>query len=71
MGSSLKLMDTAKQGQRIRGLTGNTANAWHVTLKGLINLVTSLLGLGLKYICIGKMQSDRLEGGFDVIRQLS
>ena len=27
MGTSLKLMDTAKRGQRIRGLTGDTANA--------------------------------------------
>ena len=33
MGTSLKLMDTAKRGQKIRGLTGDTANVWHVTLK--------------------------------------
>ena len=71
MGTSLKLRDTAKRGQRIRGLTGDTANAWHVTLNGLVDLVKSLLALGLKYICIGKMQSDRLEGEFGVIRQLS
>ena len=71
MDTSLKLMDTAKRGQRIRGDTGDTANAWHVTLNGLADLVKSLLALGLKYICIGKMQSDRLEGEFGVIRQLS
>ena len=71
MGTSLKLMDTAKRGQRVRGLTGDTANAWHATLNGLVDLVISLLALDLKYICIGKMQSDRLEGEFGVIRQLS
>ena len=52
-------------------MTGDTSNAWHVTLNGLIDLVKSLLGLGVKYICLGKMQSDRLEGEFGAIRQMS
>ena len=64
-------MATSKKGKRIRGLTGDTSNAWHVTLNGLIDLVKSLLGLGVKYICLGKMQSDRLEGEFEAIRQMS
>ena len=58
MSTSFKLMDTSKNGKRIRGLTGDT-------------LVKSLLGLGFKYICLGKMQSDRLEGEFGTIRQMS
>ena len=45
MGTSLKLVDTAKREQRIRGLTGDRANAWHVTLNCLVDLLTSLLGL--------------------------
>ena len=68
MSTSFKLMDTSKKGKRIRGLTGDTSNAWHVTLNGLIDLVKSLLGLGVKYICLGKMQSDRLEGEFGAIK---
>ena len=71
MSTSFKLMDTSKKGKRIRRLTGDTSNAWHVTLNGLIDLVKSLLGLGIKYICLGKMQNDRLEGEFGVIRQMS
>ena len=31
MSTSFKLMDTSKRG--IRGLTGDTSNAWHVTTK--------------------------------------
>ena len=67
--ASLKLMDNSKQGQTVRGLTVDTANAWHVSLLGLVDLTKSLLGSGMKYICLGKIQS-RIEGGFGVIRQL-
>ena len=42
MSTSFKLMDTSKKGKRIRGLTGDTSNAWHVTLIGLIDLVKSI-----------------------------
>ena len=69
--TSFKLMDTSKKGKRIRRLTGGTSNAWHVTLNGLIDLVKSLLGLGVEYICLGKLQSDRLESEFWSIRQMS
>ena len=65
----LKLMDNSKQGQRVRGLTVDTANAWHVSLLRLVDLTKSLLGSGMKYICLGKIQSH-IEGEFGVIRQL-
>ena len=68
--ASLKLMDNSKKGQRVRGLTVDTANAWHVSLLRLVDLTKSLLGSGMKYNCLGKIQSDRIEGEFGVIRQL-
>ena len=67
--ASLKLMDNSKQGQRVRGLTVDTANALHVSLLGLVDLIKPLLGSRMKYICLGKIQS-RLEDEFGVIRQL-
>ena len=67
--ASLKLMDNSKKGQRVGGLTVDTANAWHVLLLSLVDLTKSLLGSGMKYICLGKIQS-RIEGEFGVIRQL-
>ena len=45
-------------------------NAWHVSLLSLVDLTKSLLGSGMKYICLGKIQSDCIEGEFGVIRQL-
>ena len=69
--ASLKLTDNSKKGQRVGGLTVDTANAWHVSLLGLVDLTKSLLGSGMKYICLGKIQSDRIEGEFGVISQLS
>ena len=68
--ASLKLMDNSKKGQRVSGFTVDTANAWHVSLLDLVDLTKSLLGSGMKYICLGKIQSDRIEGEFGVIRQL-
>ena len=67
--ASLKLMVNSKKGQRVGGLTVDTTNAWHVSLLGLVDLTKSLLGSGMKYICLGKIQS-RIEGEFGVIRQL-
>ena len=60
-------MDNSKKGQRVRGLTVDTANAWHVSLLGLVDF--SLLRSGMKYICLGKIER-RIEGEFGVIRQL-
>lgn len=71
MSTLLKLMDSSKKGQRIRGLTGDTANAWHISLLGMVDLAKSLLASGMRYVCLGKFQSDRLEGEFGVIRQMS
>ena len=71
MATSLKLMDRSKKGKRIRALTSDTANALHVSLNGLVELTKTLLERGMKYVCIGKLQSDNLEGEFGVFRQLS
>ena len=38
---------------------------------GMVNLAKSLLGVDFNYILFGKIQSDRLEGEFGVIRQMS
>ena len=65
MATSLKLMDSSKR-ERVRGLSSQTANAWHVSLLG-----TTLLALGMKYVSFGKVQSDGLEGKYGAIRQLS
>ena len=71
MATSLKLIDRSKKGKRIRALTSDTANALHVSLNGLVELTTTLLERGMKYVCIGKLQSDNHEGEFGVFRQLS
>ena len=46
-------------------------NAWHLTLTRFVDFVKSLLELGIEYICMGKLQSDPLEGEFGAIRQMS
>ena len=71
MATSLKLMDNSKRGQRVRGLSSQTANAWHVSLLGTVDLVKTLLALGMKNVSFGKIQNDGLEGEYGVIRQLS
>ena len=71
MATSLKLMDSSKKGKRIRCLTHETSEAWHVSLHGLVGVTKNLLKNGVKYVCPGKVQSDRLEGEFGVIRQSS
>ena len=48
-----------------------TANAWHVSSLGIVDLAKTLLALGMKYVSFGKIQSDGLEGEYRVIRQLS
>ena len=64
MAKSFKLMDSSKRGNRIKSLTGDTANAWHVTLLCLVEVTKTLLNLGFSYVLLGKLQSDRLEGEF-------
>lgn len=71
MATSLKKMDNAKKGHRIRSLTADTANAWHVTLTGMVEVTRKLLILGASYILLGKLQSDRLEGEFGIYRETS
>ena len=71
MATSLKLMDNSKKGSRIRGLTQETAKAWHVSLLGMVDLTKTFLLNGMKYVCLGKISSDGLEGEYGVIRQLN
>ena len=52
-----KTMDSCKQGKRINTLTGDTSNALHVTLLGMVDLIKTLLS------------SDRVEGEFGIYRQ--
>lgn len=68
MATSLKLMDGSKKGARVRCLTQQTSDAWHRTLHGFVGVTKKLLGCGVKYVCQGTIQSDRLEGEFGVIR---
>ena len=69
MATSLKLMDTSKQWQRINSLTSDTANAWHVLLNGIVDVTKCLLNSGMEYVLLGKLQSDRLENEFGIYRQ--
>ena len=67
--TSMKLMDNSTRGNRQQGLTGETSNALHQTLIGLIDLVKTLLNLDHDYVLLGKIQSDRLEKEFGIYRQ--
>ena len=69
MATSLKLMDTSKQGQREKSLTSDTTNAWHVLLNGIVDVTKFLLNSGMEYVLHWKLQSDRLENEFGVYRQ--
>ena len=71
MATSLKLMDNSKREHRVRGLSSQTANAWHVSLLGMVDLAKTILALGMKYVSCGKIQCDGLECEYRVIRQLS
>ena len=64
MGTSFKLMDSCSRGKRVKALTGDTANALHQTLLGLVDMTRTLLNAGFSYVLLGKYQSDRLEGEF-------
>ena len=68
MASSIKLMHSGKRGARVKGLTGDTANAFHRTLHAMVYIIKKLLDLGFDYVLPGKIQSDRLEGEFGIYR---
>ena len=55
----------------MKALTGDTSNALHVTLLGMVDLIKTLLQHGHKYVLPGKIQSDRVEGEFGIYRQNS
>ena len=66
--TSFKLMDNSVRGQRVHGLTGETSNALHQTIIGIIDLIKILLNLDHEYVLPGKFQSDRLEKEFGIYR---
>ena len=68
MATSIKVMDSGKRGARVRGMTSNTANAFHQTLHGMVDIIKKLLDLGFDYVLPGKIMSDRLEGEFGIYR---
>ena len=64
MATMFKEMDNSIRGQRVRGLTGETANALHRTLLGIVELIRLLLSKGYVYVLPGKFSSDRIEAEF-------
>ena len=61
-------MDSGKSCARIKGLTSDTANAFHQTLHAIVHLIKVLSDSGYDYVIPGKIQSDRLEGEFGIYR---
>ena len=55
-------MDNSITGKRKLGLTGDTSNALHQTLTGLVELIKVLLEVNFPYVLPGKIPSDSLEG---------
>ena len=53
MATSFKKMDNSVSGHRIRGLTSDTSNALHQTLKGFVELIKTLLLSNFIYIMPG------------------
>ena len=68
MSTMFKEMDNSLRGQRVRGLTGETANALHQTLVGMVDLIRLLLEKGYAYVLPGKFSSDRIEAEFGLCR---
>ena len=68
----IDLFTNASSGQgckRIHSLTHDTRRALVQTMCGFKALCTFLYGLGFKYVLLGAIQSDRIEGEFGVYRQ--
>ena len=63
-----KQMDNSVRGHRIRGLTGETSNALHQTLIGIIDLIKILLSQGHRYVLpvIFPVTEPRVNFGFIV-----
>ena len=53
---------------RIQALTHDTKKALCQTMGGLIEVCNYFYGVGFKYILLGTIQSDRIEGEFSVYR---
>ena len=65
MATMFKEMDTYSSSTKTRqmGLTSDTSNALHISLNGIINLITLLLS-NMNYVLTGEFQSDRIEAEF-------
>ena len=68
MSTMFKEMDNSHRGYRVKGLTGETANALHQTLVGMVDLIRLLLKNGYAYVLPGKFSSDRIEAEFGLCR---
>ena len=66
--TSFKKMDNSVVGHRVRGLTADTSNALYVTLTGFVELIKTLLLTDHQYVMPGKIQSDRIEGEYGILR---
>ena len=62
-------MDNGLKGDRRMVLSGETSNALHITLNGMISVCKELLEFGFKYVLPGIIQSDRIEKEFSIYRQ--
>ena len=71
MATMFKQMDNSVRGKRVKGLTGETSNALHKTVVGIVELIKTLLSKGYSYVLPGKFSSDRIEGEFGICRQSS
>lgn len=68
MDTMFKEMHKSIQGQCVRGLTGEKANALHRNLVGVSVLIFLLLKKGYVYVLLGKFSSNRIEAEFGLCR---
>ena len=64
MASASKFMDSGEICVRIRGLTGDTENAFYLTLLAMVYIIKKLLDVAFYYVLPGEFQSYHLEGEF-------
>lgn len=61
-------MDSGEICVRIRGLTGDTENAFYLSQLAMVYIIKKLLDVGFDYVLLGKIQSDRLEEKIGIYR---
>ena len=57
-------MDSGEICVRIRRLTGDTENAFYLTLLAMVYIIKKLLDVAFYYVLPGEIQSNHLEGEF-------